>query len=137
MRSLTVVDICMFQELKISRIEGKQDLTNLGVKKLCDYAYSMENNTLRENIQAPQASSQLPSSSRIGALPPPSCEPSSSASNRSFLRSNGISGAFEVTPNPGTSDGFHSPVEAINGSAVLLRTRSATTTVLHRIGSRG
>ncbi|KAF9688985.1 hypothetical protein SADUNF_Sadunf01G0044800 [Salix dunnii] len=39
-------------ELKISRIEGKQDLTTLGVKRLCDYASSLENNLLEENVQA-------------------------------------------------------------------------------------
>ncbi|KAG6787979.1 hypothetical protein POTOM_004030 [Populus tomentosa] len=39
-------------ELKISRIEGKQDLTTVGVKRLCDYASSLENNVLEENVQA-------------------------------------------------------------------------------------
>ncbi|KAG6783105.1 hypothetical protein POTOM_012540 [Populus tomentosa] len=39
-------------ELKISRIEGKQDLTTQGVKRLCDYASSLENNLLEENAQA-------------------------------------------------------------------------------------
>uniref|UniRef100_A0A6N2JYB8 DUF1664 domain-containing protein n=1 Tax=Salix viminalis TaxID=40686 RepID=A0A6N2JYB8_SALVM len=95
-------------ELKISRIEGKQDLTTQGVKRLCDYASNLENNLLEENIQAchhllvsfwpfqyfvtqlycyhgPQilqtsaSSSRLTFSSKAGALPAPSSEPSTPA----------------------------------------------------------
>ncbi|KAF2292921.1 hypothetical protein GH714_029853 [Hevea brasiliensis] len=74
-------------ELKISRIEGKQDMTNLGVKKLVDYAYNLENNLLEENTQActqpfaSSSSSRITFSSKLvfvlsqkGSLPPPSSE---------------------------------------------------------------
>ncbi|KAB5573220.1 hypothetical protein DKX38_000414 [Salix brachista] len=96
-------------ELKISRIEGKQviiistsyaDLTTLGVKRLCDYASSLENNLLEENVQACYVSFQFGANilikvptvftsfclviNQAGALPAPSSEPSTpSALNES------------------------------------------------------
>ncbi|KAH8522459.1 hypothetical protein H0E87_003192 [Populus deltoides] len=55
-------------ELKISRIEGKQDLTTLGVKRLCDYASSLENNLLEENVQTSASSSRLAFSSKVAVV---------------------------------------------------------------------
>ncbi|KAF9686164.1 hypothetical protein SADUNF_Sadunf03G0130000 [Salix dunnii] len=61
------------------------DLTTQGVKRLCDYASSLENNLLEENIQAchhlftSSSSSRLTFSSKAGALPAPSSEPSAPA----------------------------------------------------------
>lgn len=58
-------------EMKFSRIEGKQDLTNEGVIRLCDYAWSMENKKATERLQAsPSSSSQLTlESPRVASLP--------------------------------------------------------------------
>ncbi|XP_052305352.1 uncharacterized protein LOC127904757 [Populus trichocarpa] len=57
-----------------------QDFTTQGVKRLCDYASSLENNLLEENIQTSASSSRLTFSSKAGALPAPSSEPSTPAS---------------------------------------------------------
>ncbi|KAI5572655.1 hypothetical protein BDE02_10G027000 [Populus trichocarpa] len=57
-----------------------QDLTTQGVKRLCDYASSLENNLLEENIQTSASSSWLTFSSKAGALPAPLSEPSTPAS---------------------------------------------------------
>ncbi|XP_042981875.1 uncharacterized protein LOC122311391 isoform X2 [Carya illinoinensis] len=65
-------------ETKISRIEGKQDLTNEGVRRLCGYAWSMQNSRTTESIQVVSSSSLRPAlepppvtpSSRSGSLPP-------------------------------------------------------------------
>ncbi|XP_043805388.1 uncharacterized protein LOC110629626 isoform X7 [Manihot esculenta] len=64
-------------EIKISRIEGKQDMTNLGVKKLVDYAYNLENKLLEENTQASSSSSRIAFSSERGSLLLPPSEPTS------------------------------------------------------------
>ncbi|KAG7978752.1 hypothetical protein I3843_05G097600 [Carya illinoinensis] len=76
-------------ETKISRIEGKQDLTNEGVRRLCGYAWSMQNSRTTESIQASPSSSSRPaleppatprvvsSSSLRPALEPPPVTPSS------------------------------------------------------------
>ncbi|KAA8528952.1 hypothetical protein F0562_033560 [Nyssa sinensis] len=81
-------------ESKISRIEGKQDLTNDGVRRLVDYAWSLENSRTTEHIQGAQSSSSRPAielpqmkpSSRTESLPPVlSLEPPSpSTSNGSY-----------------------------------------------------
>ncbi|XP_010250657.1 PREDICTED: uncharacterized protein LOC104592846 isoform X2 [Nelumbo nucifera] len=47
-------------ETKIGRIEGKQDLTNEGVKKLCNFVWSLENSRPLDRIQASPASSSRP-----------------------------------------------------------------------------
>ncbi|KAG6791345.1 hypothetical protein POTOM_000462 [Populus tomentosa] len=134
-------------ELKISRIEGKQDLTTLGVKRLCDYASCLESNLLEENVQACQhlftsaSSSRLTFSSKAGALPAPSSEsstPSSEPSTPSALNgsqevqrlprnaaasasslkgSTGISGVAEVASTLGISNGIHPPEETSNGTS--------------------
>ncbi|XP_011020792.1 PREDICTED: uncharacterized protein LOC105123035 isoform X2 [Populus euphratica] len=129
-------------ELKISRIEGKQDLTTQGVKRLCDYASSLENNLLEENIQA-------------GALPAPSSEPSTpasigsqevqrpprnAASPSSQQRSNGISGVAELASGLGISKGILTEEETSNRTswlkpAFLMRTRSATNSVVQQTSS--
>ncbi|PSS13693.1 Selenide, water dikinase [Actinidia chinensis var. chinensis] len=83
-------------ETKISRIEGKQDLTNEGVRRLVDYAWDLENSRTTERIQDAPSSSSRPALemahttplSRIGSLPPlPSDElPSPSTSYGSQKR---------------------------------------------------
>ncbi|EXB40316.1 hypothetical protein L484_017458 [Morus notabilis] len=64
-------------ETKINRIEGKQDLTTEGVRRLCDYAWNLENDRAKERIQAIPSSSLRPalelppiSPARTGSLPP-------------------------------------------------------------------
>ncbi|KAH8512923.1 hypothetical protein H0E87_006285, partial [Populus deltoides] len=151
-------------ELKISRIEGKQDLTTQGVKRLCDYASSLENNLLEENIQTSASSSRLTFSSKAGALPAPSSEPSTpapssepstpatigsqevqrpprnAASPLSQQRSNGISGVAELASGLGISKGILTVEETSNGTswfkpAFLMRTRSATNSVVQQTSS--
>ncbi|KAJ9169302.1 hypothetical protein P3X46_017509 [Hevea brasiliensis] len=129
-------------ELKISRIEGKQDMTNLGVKKLVDYAYNLENNLLEENTQASSSSSRITFSSKKGSLPPPSSELTSpSVSSGSLERGNGISEAVEVLSNPGISSSFRAVEETSNGSSswfkpkFLRRTCSATNAVVPQTSS--
>ncbi|KAI9400964.1 hypothetical protein POPTR_001G058700v4 [Populus trichocarpa] len=150
-------------ELKISRIEGKQDLTTLGVKRLCDYASSLENNLLEENVQTSASSSRLAFSSKAGALPAPSSEPSTpssepstpsalngsqevqrlprnAASASSQKGSTGISGVAEVASSLGISNGIHTPEETSNGTswfkpAFLMRTRSAINSVVQQTSS--
>uniref|UniRef100_A0A6M2F903 DUF1664 domain-containing protein n=1 Tax=Populus davidiana TaxID=266767 RepID=A0A6M2F903_9ROSI len=151
-------------ELKISRIEGKQDLTTLGVKRLCDYASSLESNLLEENVQTSASSSRLTFSSKAGALAAPSSEsstPSSEPSTPSALNgsqevqrlprnaaasasslkgSTGISGVAEVASSLGISNGIHTPEETSNGTrwfkpAFLMRTRSAINSVVQQTSS--
>ncbi|KAG8639954.1 uncharacterized protein LOC110629626 isoform X2 [Manihot esculenta] len=131
-------------EIKISRIEGKQDMTNLGVKKLVDYAYNLENKLLEENTQ------------RGSLLLPPS-EPTSlsisigslevqrplhrAASATPPQRTNGISEAVEVSSNLGISNGFRALEETNNGSSRwikptrIMRTCSATNAVVPQTSS--
>ncbi|XP_065876275.1 uncharacterized protein [Euphorbia lathyris] len=141
-------------ELKISRIEGKQDLTNLGVKKLVEYANNLDNNLLEENKQASRSKPQVTFSPKA-SLPPPSSEPTSpsvsngsaevqhpfhsSASATPLQIGNGISGVAETSPT-GISSGITASDD--NGTPswfrrpFLSRTRSATNSVLHQAGSR-
>uniref|UniRef100_A0A5B6ZIL0 Putative B-zip transcription factor n=1 Tax=Davidia involucrata TaxID=16924 RepID=A0A5B6ZIL0_DAVIN len=80
-------------ETKINRIEGKQDLTNEGVRRLVDYAWNMETSKTTERIQAAPTNSsrlalelpQITPSSRTESLPPVSSlePPTPSASNGS------------------------------------------------------
>ncbi|WCJ26174.1 hypothetical protein M5689_008012 [Euphorbia peplus] len=135
-------------ELKISRIEGKQDLTNLGVKKLVGYVNEMENNLLEETNQASSSTRQIAFSSKKG-LPPPSSEPTSPVIS---------TGAIEVqrpfsNPSPATSlqrsDGISGAAEILNGISVrdqtnngtsswlkpFFRTLSATSSVLQQASS--
>lgn len=147
-------------ELKIGRIEGKQDLTNIGVKRLCDYASSLENSQREENIQASTSNSQITYSSKVGALPPPS-EPSTPlASNRSGFIINdsrevqrqpgdaaSVSGQQSAsgilgtsTPSPGISEDTRTRKEAANdsswfGARILSRVRGGTNNVLQRTSS--
>lgn len=149
-------------ELKISRIEGKQDLTNLGVKRLCEYAYSLENSQPEENIQASTSGSHITFTSKAGALPSPSSEPSSPLASNGYglvsvgslqaprlprnpasvsgqQRTNGNSGVNGVT-GLGISEDILSREDTNNGSgrfraAILTRTGSGTNNVLQRTGS--
>ncbi|GFY88114.1 hypothetical protein Acr_06g0000540 [Actinidia rufa] len=85
-------------ETKINRIEGKQDLTNEGVRRLVDYTWtwSLGNSGTTERIQEAPSSSSTPAiemphmtpSSKTGSLPQIlSVElPSPSASNGSHKR---------------------------------------------------
>lgn len=65
-------------ETKISRIEGKQDLTNEGVRRLVVYARDLEDNKMTERIQGSPATSSRP------ALEPPE-SPSRAGSSLPFL----------------------------------------------------
>ncbi|GLT73281.1 hypothetical protein SLA2020_451510 [Shorea laevis] len=75
---INIHDAVQTLENKISRIEGKQDLTNEGVRRLCNYAWSMQNGRITESIQASPSSSSrpaleppvTPSSRQTGSLPP-------------------------------------------------------------------
>ncbi|CAL5418712.1 unnamed protein product [Camellia sinensis] len=109
-------------ETKISRIEGKQDLTNEGVRRLVDYTRNLE-------IQAAPSSSSRPAlempqilpPARTGSLPPiPPVEPPSpsngsrntSPSNGSrkdniFQELQGISEIVEALSSPGISNGLN------------------------------
>ncbi|KAJ8759233.1 hypothetical protein K2173_006693 [Erythroxylum novogranatense] len=137
-----VLDVVETLELKISEIEGKQNLTVQGVQALCEVADELQNNARKENIQVLQSSSLITFSPKVASLPPPSPEPSTpSVSNGSLETSNGISGVVEASSNPGTSHDFHIPEVASNGSSTvqrppfLQRARSVTSSVLHRVGS--
>lgn len=104
-------------ETKISRIEGKQDLTNEGVRRLVDYTRNLE-------IQAAPSSSSRPAlempqilpPARTGSLPPiPPVEPPSpsngsrntSPSNGSRKELQGISEIVEALSSPGISNGLN------------------------------
>ncbi|KAE8023716.1 hypothetical protein FH972_009384 [Carpinus fangiana] len=75
---INIHDAVQTLENKISRIEGKQDLTNEGVRRLCNYAWSMENGRITESIQASSSSSSRP------ALEPPITPSSRVAPSSSF-----------------------------------------------------
>uniref|UniRef100_A0A3N7FL66 Uncharacterized protein n=1 Tax=Populus trichocarpa TaxID=3694 RepID=A0A3N7FL66_POPTR len=109
-----------------------QDLTTQGVKRLCDYASSLENNLLEENIQTSASSSRLTFSSKVQRPPRNAASPSSQQ------RSNGISGVAELTSGLGISKGIDTEEETTNRTswlkpAFLMRTRSATNSVVQQI----
>ncbi|XP_077212215.1 uncharacterized protein LOC143847308 [Tasmannia lanceolata] len=56
-------------ETKIGRIEGKQDLTNIGVRQLVDFAYKLEQSGKAESTQASLSSYSKPAIE--SPLPPP------------------------------------------------------------------
>ncbi|XAR48196.1 hypothetical protein NMG60_11030936 [Bertholletia excelsa] len=126
-------------ETKINRIEGKQDLTNEGVRRLVDYAWNLENSRTTERIQGAQSSSSRPAlelpamtpSSRTGSLPPiPTVElPSPSSSNGSHKKPlqnavsatafglkelDGISKIANALSSPSGSNGVQMPEDANN-----------------------
>ncbi|KAL4638576.1 hypothetical protein ACB092_03G156800 [Castanea dentata] len=87
---INIHDAVQTLETKISRIEGKQDLTNEGVRRLCSYTWNLQKSRTTESTQAlPSSSSKLaleqpPStpSSKSASLPPDiSAEPLSSPSS--------------------------------------------------------
>uniref|UniRef100_A0A6N2M613 DUF1664 domain-containing protein n=1 Tax=Salix viminalis TaxID=40686 RepID=A0A6N2M613_SALVM len=128
-------------ELKISRIEGKQDLTTLGVKRLCDYASSLENNLLEENAGALPAPSSEPSTpSALNESPEVQRLPRNAALASSQQGSTGISGVAEVASILGISNGIQTPEVTSNGTtwfkpAFLTRTRSAINSVVQQTSS--
>ncbi|XP_030958266.1 uncharacterized protein LOC115980124 isoform X1 [Quercus lobata] len=77
---INIHDAVQTLETKISRIEGKQDLTNEGVRRLCHYARNLENSRTAESAQA------LPSSSSKLALEQPPTTPSSMVAPSSSYR---------------------------------------------------
>ncbi|XP_038703819.1 uncharacterized protein LOC120000023 isoform X2 [Tripterygium wilfordii] len=152
----SVRDAVVTLESKILRIEGRQDETNRGVKKLCTIAMTLENGKPPERIQASTSNSssislELPpvtTPSRSGSLPSAlSLEPLSPAVSKGSLE--GTNGASEVvdgfsTPSPGLLTGFSAIEDTNNGSSssglfgfrvpgvnasLLTRTRSAINAV--------
>ncbi|KAJ7957532.1 BZIP transcription factor, putative (DUF1664) [Quillaja saponaria] len=142
-------------ETKISRIEEKQDLTNDGVKRLCDYAWNLENSKTTERIEATASGSsrlslELPPvtpSSRIGSLPP-DLSPEPPSPSYSYGSQEVIGGISEVVNSSSRREVFNRipPAEVkTNGSSssglfglrlpgisapFLTRTRSATNSIL-------
>ncbi|KAF5726644.1 DNA binding protein putative isoform 1 [Tripterygium wilfordii] len=131
----SVRDAVVTLESKILRIEGRQDETNRGVKKLCTVAMTLENGRPTERIQS-------------GSVPPAlSLEPPSPAvSNGSFEGTNGESEVVDAcsTPSPRVLNGFSAIEDTNNGSSssglfgsripgvnasLLTRTRSAINAV--------
>ncbi|GMY26571.1 hypothetical protein FCV25MIE_21813 [Fagus crenata] len=136
---INIHDAVQTLETKISRIEGKQDLTNEGVKRLCSYAWNMQNSRTTESIQAlPSSSSRLaleqppttpsskvaPSSSFRPALEQPPITPSSrgkrslqnAVSAKGLQDINGISEVVDASSSHEVSNGIHAP-EDTNGGA--------------------
>nr|XP_011457498.1 PREDICTED: uncharacterized protein LOC101315402 [Fragaria vesca subsp. vesca] len=134
-------------ETKINRIEGKQDSTNDGVWKLCDYAKRLENTQNSRTTERIQASS---SNSSGRSLEPPPASPSSLVtppkSSRLALElppaspsreNNGISDVFDPSALGSTSNvasrsgrfGFKYPSP---NTSTILRTRSATVGMLQQ-----
>ncbi|XP_057493924.1 uncharacterized protein LOC130779337 [Actinidia eriantha] len=128
-------------ETKINRIEGKQDLTNEGVRRLVDYTWtwSLGNSGTTERIQEAPSSSSTPAiemlhmtpSSKIGSLPQIlSVElPSPSASNGSHKRPlqnafsasglkelHEISDDVEALSSPSASNGVQVTEDANSGN---------------------
>ncbi|KAK9934342.1 hypothetical protein M0R45_021490 [Rubus argutus] len=131
-------------ETKINRIEGKQDSTNDGVWRLCDYAKRLENSRTTERIQASPSNSsrrslELPPASPSSLVTPPkSSRPALELPSASPSReNNGISEVFEPSalesPNNGASSsgrfGFKYPT---SNTSTILRTRSATIGLLQQ-----
>lgn len=131
-------------ESKIIEIEGKQDITNEGLGRLCHYAWNLENSRTTERIQASPSSSFRPALElrqttpplRTESLPPtvPSLEPPPSPSNPSnsnrspkpplqnaaasgLKELDGISKAAETTNTPEVSNGIGGLEETRNGSS--------------------
>lgn len=128
-------------ELKISKLEGKQDLTNLGIKKLVGVANKLDNNLLEENNQASSSTPQTAFTPKMGLLSEPSSPSVSSgslevqrpfqhsASATSLQKREGLLEAAEISNGEETDNGTSSWLP------FLLRTRSATKNVLQRAGS--
>ncbi|KAK4842561.1 hypothetical protein QYF36_023729 [Acer negundo] len=87
----SVRDVVQTLESKLTQIEGKQDITTQGVKKLCDCVRKIENGQPTERIQASPFSSfvktlepsAITPSSRAASLPPLPIEPPSPSSSKS------------------------------------------------------
>ncbi|KAK3033353.1 hypothetical protein RJ639_034403 [Escallonia herrerae] len=129
-------------ETKIKRIDGKQNMTSDGVKKLLKAVMSMENSRAPEQIEASPSHflrpalelPQMTPSSRTGSLPPisivelPSSPPASNESHKdkrpletaastSGLKDlYGISDVVETTDSPRVSNGGPVTEETGNGN---------------------
>ncbi|XP_061994277.1 uncharacterized protein LOC133712191 isoform X2 [Rosa rugosa] len=131
-------------ETKINRIEGKQDSTNDGVWRLCDYAKRLENSRATERIQASPSNSsrrplELPPASPSSLVTPPkSSRPALELPPASPSReNNGISDVFdpsalESTSNGASSSGRFGFKYPTSNTSTILRTRSATVGMLQQ-----
>ncbi|XP_024017624.1 uncharacterized protein LOC21400453 isoform X1 [Morus notabilis] len=145
-------------ETKINRIEGKQDLTTEGVRRLCDYAWNLENDRAKERIQAIPSSSLRPalelppiSPARTGSLPPVVISEPSSDSGGSNQEVTGISEVIGELGVRGVANGMGASEDLNNVSpgsgrfgmmrfprisaSFLTRTRSATNGMLQQTRS--
>lgn len=124
----SVRDIVQTLESKLIEIEGKQDITTLGVKKLCDRARELENGRPTELVQASRytlsrTTLELPGimpSSRSGSLHPLPLEPPSpsdsngshkvdrqnSVSASGLKEFNGVTKLGESSRSPKVSNGI-------------------------------
>ncbi|XP_024017625.1 uncharacterized protein LOC21400453 isoform X2 [Morus notabilis] len=125
-------------ETKINRIEGKQDLTTEGVRRLCDYAWNLENDRAKERIQT-------------GSLPPVVISEPSSDSGGSNQEVTGISEVIGELGVRGVANGMGASEDLNNVSpgsgrfgmmrfprisaSFLTRTRSATNGMLQQTRS--
>ncbi|KAM5568267.1 hypothetical protein ABKV19_016031 [Rosa sericea] len=131
-------------ETKINRIEGKQDSTNDGVWRLCDYAKRLENSRTTERIQASPSNSsrrplELPPASPSSLVTPPkSSRPALELPPASPSReNNGISDVFDPSASESTSNGASSSGRfgfkyPTSNTSTILRTRSATVGMLQQ-----
>ncbi|GMN49274.1 hypothetical protein TIFTF001_018449 [Ficus carica] len=145
-------------ETKIQRIEGKQDITSEGVRRLCDVAWNIENDRATERIQTLPSSSSRPalelppiSPSRTGSLPPVLISEPTSDSGGSRQDFNGISEAIGALDDHGVTNGIGASEDSNNGTpgsgrfgmmrfqginaTFLTRTRSATIGMLQQTRS--
>ncbi|KAF5449311.1 hypothetical protein F2P56_029774 [Juglans regia] len=144
---INIHDAVQTLETKISRIEGKQDLTNEGVRRLCGYAWSMQNSRTTESIQASPSSSSRPAleppatpsrvvsassfrpalepppvtplSRQTGSLPPVLSPDPLSPSDSSVSRQNinGITEVDEAARSQEVSNGIQAPKGTNNGTS--------------------
>ncbi|XP_057949617.1 uncharacterized protein LOC131144778 [Malania oleifera] len=89
---------------KIGGLEGKQDLRNEGVKRLCEYAWSLENSRTIERIQA------SPSTTPRAALEPPQITPLSRTGSLP-------STVLPLESSPSSSNGSHKVYRPLQKSA--------------------
>ncbi|KAJ7957530.1 BZIP transcription factor, putative (DUF1664) [Quillaja saponaria] len=110
-------------ETKISRIEEKQDLTNDGVKRLCDYAWNLENSKTTERIEASPSSSSRPALE----LPPvtPSSRATASGSSRLSLELPPIGSLPpDLSPEPPSPSYSYGSQEVIGGISEVVNSSS-------------
>ncbi|XP_062156611.1 uncharacterized protein LOC133864328 [Alnus glutinosa] len=153
---INIHDAVQTLENKISRIEGKQDLTNEGVRRLCNYAWSMQNGRITESIQtgsSPPVLSPDPLSSDSGGSQQVKRPLLNAVSLPGLQDIDGISEVVEASASSsgeGTK-GVHARKDTSNGASgsglfglrfpgfsasFLTRTRSATSAVVEESRSR-